>query len=100
MVNQSWDEPGSQCISNPRSACYQQVSKTPQCAAQYFAQPHKGQSEYSPDDWVCYMCTPEGADFAQADPMLPKIGQALLAFNQQGKGSKYGGGKVGRKGAG
>lgn len=84
----------------PAQLVINQVSETPQSAAQYFAQPHKDESEYNPDNWMCYMCTPEGADFAQANPMLPEIGQALLALNQQEKGAKYGGGKAGRKGAG
>ena len=83
----------------PAQLVINQVSETPQNAAQYFAQPQNDESEYSPDDWMCYMCTPEGADFAQANPMLPEIGQALLAFNQRAKGGKYGGGKVRRKGA-
>ena len=85
---------------SPAQLVINQVGETPQNATQYFAQPHNDGNEYNPDDWECYMCTPEGAVFAQANPMLPEIGQALLALNQQVKEGKYGGGKAGRKGAG
>ena len=81
----------------PAQLVINQVSETPQRAAQYFAQPQNDESEYSPDDWMCYMCTPEEADFAQADPMLPEIGQALLALNQQGKGANTVEAKQGEK---
>ena len=84
----------------PSQLAINQVSETPQSAAQYFAQPHKDEIEYSPDDRMCYICTSEEAHFAQANPMLPEIGQALLALNQQEKGGIYGGGKAKRKSAG
>ena len=56
--------------ATPAQLVDSQVNETQQCAAQYLAQPHKDESEYSPDDWVSYMCTLKEADFAQANPML------------------------------
>ena len=58
------------------------------------------QPGYSSDEWVVYMCTPEGAEFAQENHRMPEVAEALLAMNSAGKGGKFGGGrKGGTKGA-